>query len=134
MMAGYIIQGKYGERMIMKSMIFESELKVLEFLWNEGDMTAKDLAIKLNESTAWSKTTTYTVIKKCVDKSLIERLGTNFMCRAMITREEAQKHETAILVDKMFGGSSDLLIALLLGESEMTASQIEILRDMEKNR
>ena len=97
----------------MKSTIFESELKVLEVLWNEGDTTAKDLAIKLNESTAWSKTTTYTVIKKCVDKGLIERLGTNFTCRAMITREEAQKHETELLINKMFGGCSDSLIELL---------------------
>jgi len=114
----------------MKGMIFESELKVLEILWNEGDMTAKDLAIKLNESTAWSKTTTYTVIKKCVDKGLIERLGTNFTCRVTITREEAQKHETEILVNKMFGGSSDLLIASLLGGSNMTPLQIDQLRNM----
>jgi len=107
----------------MKSTIFESELKVLEILWNEGDTTAKDLAIKLNESTAWSKTTTYTVIKKCVDKRLIERLGTNFTCRAMITREDAQKHETDLLINKMFGGSSDLLIKLLLDGREMPTSK-----------
>ena len=104
----------------MKSTIFESELKVLEVLWSEGDTTAKDLAIKLNESTAWSKTTTYTVIKKCVDKGLIERLGTNFTCRAKITREEAQKRETEILLNKMFGGRSDSLIELLTG-SETTS-------------
>jgi predicted transcriptional regulator len=114
----------------MKKMIFESELKVLEVLWNEGDTTAKDLAIKLKESTAWSKTTTYTVIKKCVDKGLIERLGTNFMCRVKITREEAQKQESEILANKMFDGSSDLLIASLLGGSKMTSSQIDKLRRM----
>ena len=114
----------------MKNMIFESELKVLEILWNEGDTTAKDLAIKLNKSTAWSKTTSYTVIKKCVDKGLIERLGTNFTCRVMITREEARQKELEILADKMFEGSSDLLIASLLGGSKMTSSQIAKLRNM----
>ena len=114
----------------MKNMIFESELKVLEVLWNEGDTTAKDLAIKLNKSTAWSKTTTYTVIKKCVDKGLVERLGTNFTCRAMITQKEAQKHESEILVDKMFNGSSDLLVASLLGGTKITTSQIDKLRHM----
>ena len=116
--------------MIMKNMIFESELKVLEVLWSEGDTTARDLAIKLNESTAWSKTTTYTVIKKCIDKGLIERLGTNFTCRATITREEAQKNESEILVDKMFDGSSDLLVASLLGGSKITTSQVDKLRCM----
>jgi len=114
----------------MKNMIFESELKVLEVLWSEGDTTAKDLAIKLNKSTAWSKTTTYTVIKKCVDKGLIERLGTNFTCRAAITKEEARKQESEILVDKMFDGSSNLLVASLLGGSTITTSQVEKLRNM----
>ena len=116
----------------MKNMIFESELKVLEILWDEGDTTAKDLSLKLAESTAWSKTTSYTVIKKCVTKGLVERLGTNFTCRATLTREEARKRESGILVDKMFRGSSDLLIASLLGTSNMTSSQIEALRQMVK--
>lgn len=114
----------------MKNMIFESELKVLEVLWNEGDTTAKDLAIKLKASTDWSKTTTYTVIKKCIDKGLIERLGTNFMCRATITKEEAQKQESEILANKMFGGSSNLLIASLLGGSKITTSQVDKLRNV----
>jgi len=114
----------------MKSMIFESELKVLELLWTKGDMTAKELAAKLKETTDWSKTTSYTVIKKCVDKGLIERLGTNFTCRVVITQEEAQKKESEILAQKMFGGSSDLLIASLLGSGKMTPSQIEQLRNM----
>jgi predicted transcriptional regulator len=99
-------------------------------LWNEGDTTAKDLAIKLKESTEWEKTTTYTVIKKCIEKGLIERLGTNFICRAIITREEAQKKEAEILANKMFGGSSGLLISSLLGGSKMTPSQLDTLRSM----
>jgi len=114
----------------MKNMIFESELKVLELLWTEGEMTAKELAVKLKESTDWSKTTSYTVIKKCVEKGLVERLGTNFTCRVVITQEEAQKQESELLADKMFGGSSDLLIASLLGSGKMTTSQIDKLRSM----
>jgi len=114
----------------MKKMIYESELKVMEILWNEGDTTAKELAIKLNESTNWSKTTTYTIIKKCIDKGLIQRIESNFLCRAVITKEEAQRQETELLADKMFDGSSDLLIALLLGGSHMNASQAKALRQM----
>jgi len=114
----------------MKNMIFESELKVLELLWSDGDTTAKNLAIKLKTTTDWSKTTSYTVIKKCVDKGLVERLGDDFTCRVNITKEEAQKQEAALLAEKMFGGSSDLLIASLLGGDKMTPSQVDRLRDM----
>lgn len=111
-------------------MIFDSELKVLELLWNDGDTTAKDLAIKLNDSTGWSKTTSYTVIKKCVAKELVERYEPNFTCRANITKEEAQKQESQNLANKMFDGSSDLLIASLLGGKKITTSQIDQLRSM----
>jgi len=114
----------------MKKMIYESELKVMEILWNEGDTTAKDLAIKLSESTNWGKTTTYTVIKKCIEKGLIQRIECDFLCRAVITKEEAQRQEAKILADKMFDGSSDLLIASLLGGKNMNSSQIEALRQM----
>ena len=129
---GYRGGSKYknwNEKM-MKNMIYESELKVLEILWNQGRTTAKELAIQLNASTNWNKTTSYTVIKKCIEKGLVERLETNFICHPLITREEAQKLELQILADKMFGGSSDLLIASLLGGSRMTASQFDKLRSM----
>jgi len=110
-------------------MIYEGELKVLEILWEEGEMAAKELASKLNESEAWG-TATYTVINRCVKKGLIERSGTDFTCRAIITRAEARKKESELLINKMFDGSRDKLIASLLGESKITASQIEKLRHM----
>ena len=111
-------------------MIYEGEVKVLEILWKAGDMTAKDLAIKLEESSGWKQTTSYTVFNRCVKKGLIKRIGTDFTCRAMITREEAQKQEIEILTNKMFNNTSDLLVASLLDSSKMTASQIDELRRM----
>ena len=100
-------------------MLFESELKVLGVLWDEGDMIAKDLTNKLRKLTGWQITTSYTVIKRCVAKGLVERVGINFMCRALITREEAREHEIKILTDKMFNGSLDLLLVSLLRENKM---------------
>jgi len=114
----------------MKKMIYESELKIMKILWNEGDTSAKNLAKKLNQSTDWSTTTTYTIIKKCIEKGLIERRGDKFTCHALITKEEAQKKEAKILADKMFNGSSDLLIASLLGGNNMSDLQIKALRNM----
>ena len=114
----------------MKNTIFETELKVLDILWNEGDMTAKDLSRKLKVSTDWSRSTSYTIIRRCVEKGLIAKLGPCYTCRALITRETAQKQEVDLLTDKMFNGSSDLLVASLLGNNELTAAQIGKLRSM----
>lgn len=48
----------------MSVKLFDSELKVMELLWREGELSAKQIAELLKEQIQWSKTTTYTVIKK----------------------------------------------------------------------
>ena len=114
----------------MKAHLFDSELKVMELLWQHGDTTAKDLARILGEQIAWSKTTTYTVIKKCVDKGFIERQGTDFLCHALITKDEVRDQETTELVDKMFNGDSDLLVASLIRNNKMSSQQLQNLRTL----
>ena len=48
--------------------LFDSELKVMEVLWKEGDLPAGQIAKILKEEIGWNRNTTYTVIKKCVEK------------------------------------------------------------------
>ena len=108
--------------------LFESELKVMEVLWDEDKASAKRIAEVLKEQVGWSKTTTYTVLKKCVDKGAIERTEPGFLCRAKITREEAQRHETDELSERMYGGRADRLVAALLDGGRLSAQEIERLR------
>ncbi len=56
----------------MKMKLFDSELKVMEALWKEGDLTAGQLAIILREQTGWNRNTTYIVVKNSLKK---ERLS-----------------------------------------------------------
>ena len=110
--------------------LFESELKVMDLLWKEGDLAAKEIAQRLKEQVNWSKTTTYTVLKKCIEKQAVLRTDPGFICKALINREEVQKAATEDLIDRMYGGSKDLLIASLLGKQEMTPDEIARLKKM----
>lgn len=110
--------------------LFDSELKVMDILWNRGDTTAKELAEILRTQVGWSKTTTYTVIKKCMDKGAVTRIDPNFVCHAVVTREQAQALETQELIDKLYSGSEDMLIASLLGGKRLTPEGVEKLRRM----
>ena len=110
--------------------LFDSELKIMDVLWNEGDATAKHLAVVLTKQVGWSKTTTYTIIKKCIAKGAISRNDPDFLCHAFITREQAQEFETNELIRKMYGGAEDRLIASLLGRNDLTAEEIEHLKTM----
>ena len=55
--------------------LFDSELKIMDVLWRKGKTPAKEIADELGQSIGWNKNTTYTVIKKCVDKGNGIKLG-----------------------------------------------------------
>ncbi|MCM1266611.1 MAG: BlaI/MecI/CopY family transcriptional regulator [Bacteroidales bacterium] len=104
--------------------LFDSELKVMSVLWKEGDMTAKQISDILKTEIGWNMNTTYTVIKKCIAKGAIKRSEPNFLCHALITRQEAQEAETDELIGKLFDGSADKLFASLLDRKKLTKEQI----------
>lgn len=110
--------------------LFDSELKVMDVLWKEGDLTAKQLTEILKEEVGWNKNTTYTIIKKCIAKGAIERIEPNFLCRAVIPKEQVQQQEIGKLIDKMFDGSADLLFASLLSRKKLSPEEIEKLRQI----
>ena len=114
----------------MECKIFDSELKVLELLWDGGELAAKDIAAQAQEQVGWSKTTTYTVLKKCVEKGLAERTDPGFRCRALVTREEVRRQETRGLIDRMYGGSADRLVASLLEGKALSGEEIARLRQL----
>ena len=108
--------------------LFDSEWKVMEVLWQENDRTAKELSLRLADSNRWNKNTTYTGIKKCSDKGAIERREPNFVCHAAITKRQAQKEEADSLVDKVFGGSAELLFASILSDRSLSKDELARLR------
>ena len=107
---------------------FDSELKVMDVLWREGDKTAKQISEILGESIGWNVNTTYTVIKKCIAKGAIERSEPNFMCHALVAKEQVQQAEAIELIDKIFDGSADKLFAALIGRRKLSHSEIDRLK------
>ena len=114
----------------MESKLFDSERKVLECLWDHGDLTAKELAKRLGAQVGWSKTTTYTVIKKCIDKGAVQRIDPGFLCHTLVSREEVREQETEELIERSYGGSADLLVASLLGRKKLSESELDRLKKM----
>ena len=53
--------------------LYDSELKVMEILWKEGELTAGHIAKILKEEIVRNWYSTYTVIKKCIEKGAFVR-------------------------------------------------------------
>ena len=110
--------------------LFDSELKVMDVLWREGDLPAKAIARTLAEEIGWNVNTTYTLIKRCIAKEAIERSEPGFMCHALVSKEQVQQEETQELIDKVFDGSADKLFASLLGGRRISREQLMQLRSI----
>lgn len=114
----------------MSEKLFDSEAKIMEILWEKGTLSAKEISLIAADSIGWNKNTTYTIIKKLVDKGFIKRDEPNFMCSALISREEVQKEEASSLLHKFFGGSRKALFSALLEDEKLSDKEIEELRDL----
>lgn len=114
----------------MELKLFDSELKVMDVLWKEGDVPAKCVAELLTEELGWNKNTTYTLIKRCIKKGAIERIEPNFICHALIPKEDVQEQETNELIDKVFDGSVNKLFASLVGRKKLSEEQIDKLKQI----
>lgn len=114
----------------MSVKLFDSELKIMNVLWQEGDCTAKYISDVLKGETGWNMNTTYTLIKRCIQKGAIKRSEPNFMCHALIPKEEIQAAETDELINKIYDGSADKLFAALIGRKKLSAEQLQKLRDI----
>ncbi len=110
--------------------LFESELRVMELLWQKSPQSAKELAEQLNGLYGWSKTTSYTVIKKCVDKGAAARSESGYLCRPLISREEAQNFQADELIQRMYDGNADQLVVALARRKRISRESLEKIREL----
>ena len=108
--------------------LHEGELNVMELLWSNKALAAKDIAKIIKEYIGWEKNTTYTVIKRLIDKGAIEREDPGFICRAIISKSTIQEIETKALLDKIYNGSLSNFIATYLVNQEFSSRDIAELK------
>lgn len=118
----------------MKQKIFDSEIKVMEMIWEREPVSAKELSVIAAEEIGWNKNTTYTILKKLEAKGYINRTDPGFICTSRISKEEVCKAETEGLVNKLFGGSKKALFSALLEDETLSDSDIEELKNMIEKR
>lgn len=119
-----------GKGKSMEIKLFDSERKVMEVLWREGAIPAGQVVKILKGEIGWNRNTTYTVIKKCVDKGAIRREEPGFMCVPLLSRQEVREYETEELIDKMFDGSKEKFFAAFLDGEKLSREEVEQLKKL----
>lgn len=118
----------------MNQKLFDSEIKVMELIWGNEPVSAKELSIIASERIGWNKNTTYTVIKKLEVKGYIRRSDPGFICTSLISKGDVCKAETQDLIDKLFDGSKKLFLSALLDDEKLSKKDIDELRKLIEKR
>jgi predicted transcriptional regulator len=114
----------------MTAKLFDGEMKLMEILWETEPVSAKELSLIAAERIGWNKNTTYTVIKKLIEKKAIERNEPNFICTSLVKKDDVRRTETASLLGRLFDGSKKALFSALLEDEDLSAEELDELRAM----
>jgi BlaI family transcriptional regulator, penicillinase repressor len=96
--------------------LYDSELKIMDILWREGKINAKEVSRIAASEIGWNKNTTYTIIKKLIDKRVVCREEPGFICIPLISRDDVQRDETERLIEKLWGGSKKAFFAAFIDD------------------
>lgn len=106
--------------------IFESEYRFCLILWENEPIKSTELAKLCKDKLGWSKTTTYTVIKRLSERGVIK--NENAIVTSIVSKEEAQLSELDEMVDKKFEGSVPAFIAAFGRRQSLSDAEIEEIR------
>lgn len=113
--------------------LFDSELKLMEIVWEREPVSAKKIAVIAAETVGWNKNTTYTVLKKLIEKKVLERTEPNFTCTSLVKREAIRKAETQSLINKLYNGSKKAFFASFIDDA-ITEEELEELKRLIEKR
>lgn len=103
--------------------IFESEYKFCLILWENEPIKSTNLAKLCAAQLGWSKTTTYTVIKRLQDRGVLKNEDT--IVTSLVSKEDAQQNEIEEMMEKRFEGSLPAFITAFCKTQSLSQEEIE---------
>ncbi len=108
--------------------IFESEYRFCLILWENEPISSRELSELCKEKLGWSKTTTYTVIKRLSDRGVLK--NENTIVTSLVSKDEAQVSEIDELMEKKFEGSIPAFIAAFARSRKLSDKEVEEIRQI----
>lgn len=108
--------------------LYDAEFKFMNIVWEYEPINSTELTKICNERLGWKKPTTYTVIRKLVERGIIKNEKATVF--ALIRRDQIQQYEADNLFEKAFDGSIPSFIAAFLKSRSLTEKDACILQKM----
>ncbi|MGN6439626.1 MAG: BlaI/MecI/CopY family transcriptional regulator [Agriterribacter sp.] len=105
----------------------ESELEILQVLWNKGTATVREVHEELAANKDVGYTTTLKLMQIMHEKGLVSRDDSSktHVYEAVVSREKTQKHLVGKMIDNLFAGSPAQLVMQALGNHKASNDELD---------
>ncbi len=108
--------------------IFESEYRFCLVLWENEPISSSNLAKLCKEKLDWSRTTTYTVIRRLTDRGVLK--NENSVISSLVSKDQVQEDQMDELMEKTFEGSLPAFIAAFARSQKLSKKDLEELEKL----
>jgi predicted transcriptional regulator len=110
----------------------EGELRLMKVLWKKGVATVGGVAASLTDDPPLAYSTVLTTLRILEGKGYLRhtKKGRAFVYEPVIAQEEASRTALGYLVNRFFGGSSELLVVNLLKEETISRAEMRRIKKM----
>jgi BlaI family penicillinase repressor len=108
----------------------ESELEILQILWEKGQCSVRDVHEILAATKDAGYTTTLKLMQIMLEKGLVERDATSrtHIYKALVKQADAQKHYLDKMINNVFNGSAANLVMQALGNHRSSKAEIDAIK------
>lgn len=110
----------------------ESELEILQVLWNKGTATVREVHEELASNKDVGYTTTLKLMQIMHEKGLVSRDDSSktHVYQAAVSREKTQKHLVGKMIDNLFAGSPAQLVMQALGNHKASLDELDEIQEL----
>jgi len=109
----------------------EAELRLMKILWRRGESAVNDLVAAMPDGETLAYNSVLTTIRILEQKGYVEHRqeGRAFVYRPCVAEQEAGRSEVRHILSRFFGNSRERLLLSLLDDEEISAEEVQRLRD-----
>lgn len=105
---------------------YDAEYRLMEIVWELEPLSSTELYKACLPRLGWKKSTTYTVLRKLCERRILK--NENSVVTSLVKREDVQRYESQVVVEKWFDRSLPRFVAAFLGEKKITEEEAEELK------
>ncbi|MDB5198663.1 MAG: BlaI/MecI/CopY family transcriptional regulator [Chitinophagaceae bacterium] len=105
----------------------ESELEILQILWDKENATVREVHEELSKNKDSGYTTTLKLLQIMFEKGLVTRDDSNktHIYQPAVTRQKTQKQFLDKMINTLFAGSSTQLVLQALGNQKASKDELD---------